>query len=233
LKLATSPAWDLPKIIKEKGDDLPEGVAEALRQRSENPQPPPIHETAPRFHSPSAHETEFIPGEGSSDGQKLGSAFHGLMENLDFNDRPSWSLSLDAAAFKHGLGKEQRAQCEKWLSNFSENALFQILQKCVRYTEVPFTWKGQDPESGAVRDFGGSIDLLAHSHDDLYIVDYKTDRVRGDALKKRFESYKRQGAIYLEAVKSLAPDAASCRMIFCFVDPGVEMELDNSTCNFL
>jgi ATP-dependent helicase/nuclease subunit A len=226
LKLATSPSWNLPKIVKEKGDDLPEGVAEALRLRSENPQPPPIQETAPRFHSPSAHETEFTPGEGSPDGQKLGSAFHELMENLDFNEPSSWSLSLDATAFKHGLSQDGRAQCEKWLNNFSETELFQALQKCVRYTEVPFTWKGRDPESGAVRDFGGSIDLLAHSHDDLYIVDYKTDRVSGIALKKRFESYRRQGAIYLEAVKSLVPGAARCRMVFCFVDPGIEMELN-------
>ncbi len=225
LKLAANPTWELPAIVSKTRAKMPPEAAEALQERQKVHEPPPLDDKALRFKSPSEHEIDFGKSESSSDGTLLGSAFHDLMETLDFKDRASWEDALAAVAIRHELDGKQKVICQNWLETFTDSKLFAKLKKCACYTEVPFTWRGADPHSGETTDFNGAIDLLASCGDEILIVDYKTDRVASEELNKRFDSYSRQGAIYLEAVKKLIPSAKGYRMIFYFVNADREMEL--------
>jgi ATP-dependent helicase/nuclease subunit A len=70
---------------------------------------------------------------------------------------------------------------------------------------IPPSDSGQREESGPVGFAAGSIDLLYRDpqSDQLVVVDYKTDRVEGEAeLAARVEEHRAQGAVYVQAIRA-------------------------------
>jgi ATP-dependent exoDNAse (exonuclease V) beta subunit len=71
--------------------------------------------------------------------------------------------------------------------------------------------------------FEGRIDVLAFVGDEVWIVDYKTDRVTAKEAPRRARSYAEQGAVYRRA--AVAVGHRKVRVYFAFVDPGVVVEM--------
>ncbi len=180
--------------------------------------------------SPSEHDEDERYSEAArraaDEAKRLGSAFHALMERLDWAHRDGWRAACAGVAREFEFGERGGEQLLKWLDAFSRMPVFAELAEARRFVEVPFTWTGA-LEGEAVADFTGRIDLLCILGDDrVVIVDYKTDSVTADRVAQHLERYRRQGAIYRAAVRELLLDARDVAMRFCFVEPGIEMTLE-------
>ena len=172
------------------------------------------------FASPSEHDEEVQLVGGRTAGKTMGSAFHALMETIDLDDATGWDRVVAAVAADFSLTAKQRKQLRRWLDNFAQMPCYEHLQGRPCWREVPFTYAAAD---GKV--YRGQLDLLAETAAGLLILDYKTDSVAPDELKKRVEFYRRQGEIYRDAVRALRPDAAQVTMSFCFVEARQEVVL--------
>ena len=65
----------------------------------------------------------------------------------------------------------------------------------------------------------GKIDLLFEEPEGWVIVDYKTDRVSGEALEHRFQGYREQGNWYARAARKVTGEKIK-EVIFFFVRAG-------------
>ena len=224
LPITDTPRWDLPRRVQnEPANEATEKIIdEAMRERER------IRATVDRadlplplvFKSPSERDQSLIPTESRPDGRLLGTAFHALMERIDVDDAATWDDAAAHVALLFELKAEYGALVRRWLDNLSHMKAFAEVRGRPHWREVPFTWT--DPHGAA---FHGQLDLLAETPGGLLILDYKTDAVTRDNVKRHVEYYRRQGEIYRAAVRALRPDAKSVRMVFCFVDERLEQHV--------
>jgi ATP-dependent helicase/nuclease subunit A len=66
----------------------------------------------------------------------------------------------------------------------------------------------------------GRLDVLVPMGNELVIVDYKTDRVSGDALEKRAGDYRQQLTLYRQAIERISGKKVS-RAVLVFLQPKV------------
>jgi ATP-dependent helicase/nuclease subunit A len=142
-----------------------------------------------------------------------GSAVHRLFEDLDlalpleeglFAQRgrlPELLRSLCAEAAQ----SEALARAEQVLDRFEAGPLFAHLDslRCdVVARELPVWQRPADEDTAAVGVVSGVIDLVHREEatGKLVVVDYKTDRVEGEALEARAAHYAGQAAAYVDAL---------------------------------
>ncbi|MCC6157638.1 MAG: UvrD-helicase domain-containing protein [Deltaproteobacteria bacterium] len=204
-------------------------IEELLARRSDLAAKSAVAADATTFASPSEHDEQIPRSEtaehAAEEARRLGSAFHALMERLDWANRPSWPDACAQAAREFELDVDGAGRLSRWLDAFAKMPVFEELAMARRFVEVPFTWTG-DPDGTGSRDFAGRIDLVAvREGERVVIVDYKTDAVALDRVPERREYYRRQGEIYRAAVGALLSGARPVSVRFCFVEPGVEVAL--------
>jgi len=224
LSVAQAPRWDLPRRVQQ--DELPRAlsrqVEDALRERER------LHLAADRddlepalvFARPSEHGDLPIAAEARRDGRELGSAFHRLVERIDLADPASWPKALAQLGPALDLNPEQMRLVGQWLDHFAQLPAVRLAAANPHGHEMPFTWT--DPSGVA---YLGQLDLLAETPDGLLILDYKTDPATAANLDQYVARYRRQAEIYRDAVRALRPDAKAVRMVLCFVDAGLEVEV--------
>jgi ATP-dependent helicase/nuclease subunit A len=221
LPIALAPRWDLPRMVQTAPSEraLEKTVDETLRERERLRAMSDRSDLEPAlvFASPSQHDAPLIAAESRPEGRKLGSAFHALVEHIDLADPTAWNEAAAQIARQFELGDEHAALVRRWLDNFARLASFAQVRGRPHWREVPLTWT--DPHGVA---YSGKLDLLADTPDGLLILDYKTDPATRANLARYVERYRRQGEIYRDAVRALRPDAKAVRMVFCFVDEGIE-----------
>jgi ATP-dependent helicase/nuclease subunit A len=84
--------------------------------------------------------------------------------------------------------------------------------------EVPFAFK----QDGVIVE--GFADLVIEHEDGIEIVDWKTDRVPGDAVSARLENYKTQAGLYVLGLQN-ATGRPVTRVTYVFVSPNREASI--------
>ncbi|UCF05852.1 MAG: PD-(D/E)XK nuclease family protein, partial [bacterium] len=145
-----------------------------------------------------------LTARSAGEAASFGSAFHRIMELADLHGKGITELAASVAVDSGLSGKEEE------LADLVQRTLSSpLLKRAIRakqlFREVPFTIPldaGGDPggETDKTCSFlEGRIDLLFEEEEGWTVVDYKTDDITGAAIDERFESYRKQGALYAAA----------------------------------
>ena len=98
------------------------------------------------------------------------------------------------------------------LESFKSETMKRILKSDAYYKELPFAVK-----EGAAS-LEGKIDVLFLEKGDIYVLDFKTDRVSGKDIKARAEHYRPQAEAYSRAVEATCGRPPR-EVIFFFLRP--------------
>ncbi len=178
---------------------------------------------APLFRSPSTqtHEPEKQDGtEGATrlpkgDAALLGRLCHGVLEFWEWGGRANVSAAVERTAhrlsseFPAARWEEIQPEAVDLLAGFFESAVGrEVGAQTILARETPFLFA----EKGVV--VRGVIDLLYRRDGKLWVVDFKTDRVKpGDSLV-RAERYAHQGRDYRSAVQRSLNEPCGFEIIF-------------------
>jgi ATP-dependent exoDNAse (exonuclease V) beta subunit len=146
-------------------------------------------------------------------GAALGLAFHSVMERLDLKS----GRNLEELCREKTMDTSVAAVAQR-LAELCRGCIGHPVMERARssnrlFREVPFSVAMDD------KIVEGKIDLLFREQGGWAIVDYKTDDVSGEALDRRFEAYREQGAWYARAVRHLTGDPVN-EVIFFFIRSG-------------
>ena len=147
----------------------------------------------------------------------IGELAHRFLENWDFGDDPAeFRARLEPFLDRWIEPKQQanREQLQRELeeilaSFFSSGAYRELSSSRILGREVPLLipWDGRIME--------GVIDLLYEREGQLFLADYKTDRVEKKDLARHAENYRHQTTIYSEAARrSLKREVAGFKLVF-------------------
>ena len=154
----------------------------------------------------------FLAGQIPPNAADIGTATHAVLENFDFAEREvSIQNQIDKMVAARRLKKELADIVDQdaiawFLSSevgqlLRENAAVLHRELPVYYASTPDAAKSTDPlDQQMVR---GRIDLLVPTPEGWMIVDYKTDRVVGEALDQRTELYAGQLHEYRGAIQKI------------------------------
>ncbi|MHC4915979.1 MAG: UvrD-helicase domain-containing protein [Planctomycetota bacterium] len=153
----------------------------------------------------------------------LGTLAHAVMERLEFSGAADdlercLAESLDEHAVELGDDREELAdELRAMLGSFVASPAFAELRGAkVLAREIPCVcpWRGEETGGGTAA-VEGVIDLVCESGGRTLVVDYKTDSVPKRAAEKHAESYRRQGAVYVEAVRrATGREVETFRVVF-------------------
>ncbi len=143
-----------------------------------------------------------------------GTALHGVLERLDWNDPEAAQPARVFAALERavlstappGESTAVLARAQTVWQRFTTGPLLERLRSLAPHVvarELPvWTAPAGDEASDPVGFVAGAIDLLYRDPESgaLVVADYKTDAVEGAALDERARSYAAQGAVYTRAV---------------------------------
>ena len=168
-----------------------------------------------RVSSASQHkrEPEDVERSGRSDGARIGSAVHSVMQRVDLNV-PGLPIELAREAARE-QGIEELADTVAELAGkcLASVPARQAASAGWMAREMPFCLPLDD---GFVE---GYIDLIYEREGRMVIVDYKTDNVQAGQIDGRITKYRGQGAIYAEAVRR-ATGREVAEVVFVYARPG-------------
>lgn len=176
---------------------------------------------------------EFLKEEETLTGASRGSAYHKLMELLDFSEEYSAGaegekkLSAAVARFcEEGRMTDEMAACIRtddilsFLTCGSGRRMSAAVRAKRLYREQPFVMAADaceiypEDRSGEKILVQGIIDVYFEEQDGLVVLDYKTDRVKtADELK---EKYHAQLDYYAEALERLTGKPVKEKIIYSF-----------------
>jgi ATP-dependent helicase/nuclease subunit A len=162
-----------------------------------------------------------LPGAGVA----FGSAFHQVMEQVDFMPTEDRLRELVSRAAEQWYIAD-RAELERLVKRTLEHPLLLRAREAEgAWREVPFVLNLQ----GKLVE--GMIDLVFQEGDGLVIVDYKTDRGDDEAVSRRWPRYELQGRIYALALTE-ASGLPVQEVSFLFVRSGLvkKVPLSNLQC---
>lgn len=151
------------------------------------------------------------PGPG--DGAKFGTLVHVMLEAADWETpRDLEALARESASEAGAPVEMVKVATEMVRKALGSSLMKRILKSGAYQKEVPFA---VNRDGGIIE---GKMDVIFMEGDDLYIVDFKTDRISRKNIKARAEHYRPQAEAYALALK------ASCgrlptQVIFFFLHP--------------
>ena len=163
----------------------------------------------------------------ASIGRLVGVVAHRLLEQWDFSQDPSWLGAQVAIAVETTLGPDDQSHAgavaesvNDLLVTFSKSEAYERLRSSqILGREVPFIMPWGD---GQVME--GVIDLIHRLDGELWIVDYKTDRISADQAAARAEQYRTQSEVYKAAARqSLGVDLVRFHCLFLRCATAVEL----------
>jgi ATP-dependent helicase/nuclease subunit A len=154
-------------------------------------------------------------GRNSQAGAFIGTLAHRLLEQWNFADDSgkvidrvaSMCVELNSADTYDVI--EISTVMREILEVFVKSEIYHTLRAAtIVGREVPFAipWHTSDPQHSAlcpqhaISMMEGTIDLVYRLNGDIWIADYKTDRITSDEIAGRAEEYRLQAQIYTEAV---------------------------------
>ncbi|MFQ5779392.1 MAG: UvrD-helicase domain-containing protein [Nitrospiria bacterium] len=169
--------------------------------------------------------------------QKRGKSFAGdasLIGRLAHQFLQEWDFSSDLETFRESLtpflGDRLTGvpEANRPAIRLDLEEIFQVFFRSTTYEElrhsnilgreIPFliSWEDQIME--------GVIDLIYEMEGNLYVADYKTDRVKKEGLTQAAEDYRHQARIYPEAVsRSLQRDVSGTKLIFLRIGEAIQV----------
>ncbi len=159
-------------------------------------------------------------------GLEIGSLVHRFLEYWEFQN-PLSKLGEEVSRFvdKNGRGFSQQTK-EEWqkelyevLNVFFQSKSYQELRAAtIIGREIPFSlpWT---PEGERLVDRGsvmeGMIDILYEEKGEIWVGEFKTDRVSSMILPRYIEAYRSQVGMYTEATeRTLGLDVKGCKLFF-------------------
>ena len=140
---------------------------------------------------------------------RVGSAVHQVLQDINFDD-PSDIAQLVTSAIEAYELDEDPAGIELKVRNVLESA---SLQNVSESNSIHEAWIAAKIEPGI--ELEGAVDLLIkHDDDSFTIVDYKTDRVKGEELLKRAAGYEPQLGGYALVLEKLDINVRNAVLIF-------------------
>ncbi|MUV36561.1 ATP-dependent helicase/nuclease subunit [Lentibacillus sp. JNUCC-1] len=172
------------------------------------------------FQAPIVKRPNFMQKEQSISAAERGTIMHAVMQHIPFNAQMS---EAEVSAFTEGLvhkeiltaKQAETVDTEAIASFFQTDIASLMINASELYREIPFSlalpaddvyadWRGETDEKVLVQ---GVIDCAIPTEDGLILLDYKTDRIRGEAddavinqLKKRYEV---QIKLYRHAIEQI------------------------------
>ncbi len=176
-------------------------------------------------------------------GQQVGTLVHRLMERWDFHlDVGNFQGAVKdfcLKALSSDLDDEEKnvifADIEGLMSIFLQSSSYRELQQAtVIGREIPFVmpWP-ENVQSGASRlgVMEGAIDVVYEVEGQVWVGDYKTDRVTANNAIGYAEAYRPQAQVYaLAASRSLGLDVKGCKLLFLRIGETVTVMRDVVTC---
>ena len=164
---------------------------------------------------PDAQWREEPSAAGPSAAALVGTACHRVLEHLDLSAPPDLERAVKDACRR--LERERPSphwpaierETRDILGGFLRSAPARELAAAeILARELPFAYAR---EGQVVR---GSIDLLCRTAGRLWVVDYKTDRVRAGEAKAASAAYREQGSVYREAVRRAMGEPCGFKLLF-------------------
>lgn len=154
-------------------------------------------------------------GKDSQVGAFIGTLAHRLLEQWNFADDSGKAIdqvaSMCAELDSDNTydASEISSIIQEMLKVFAKSEIYQMLRAAtIVGREIPFAipWHTSSPQPSAlctqhvISTMEGTIDLVYRLNGDIWIADYKTDRITSDEIAGRAEEYRLQAQIYTEAV---------------------------------
>lgn len=187
--------------------------------------PEEVAATPALFPNPAAGEAERALA------QRVGTAFHRLLERFDLAGEPDAALARGLADECERLAAEESGEAaaaaasrlRELVRDFAAGSLwrrFLDLRGEVLARELPVLLP--PAETGPVGLLAGAVDLLYRDPQsgELVVADYKTDALAPGEVAVRAEIYRRQGEVYQRAVMAALDLAAPPRLELWFVALG-------------
>jgi ATP-dependent helicase/nuclease subunit A len=186
--------------------------------------------------------------EGAEDrSRRLGVLVHRILADWDFTAERGARLAQPPMSGEADPGDELGREIRDILTAFAGSETYRELQRAtILGREIPFVmpWEGdgqwamgdkRNPHSLPIAPrlaplaspcvMEGVIDLIYRLDGDLWVADYKTDRVSGEELVQRAGDYGRQVRIYAQAVaQALGQDRVRAQVIFLRAARAVEVD---------
>ncbi|MBM4134701.1 MAG: hypothetical protein FJ245_13160 [Nitrospira sp.] len=161
----------------------------------------------------------------------VGIAAHRVLETWDFHAEPVRLRACIEEACQAVAAQQTGPSAEtlteevaSLMGHFVRSPAYADLRRAeILGREVPFAipWNGSGHQPCVMH---GSIDLLYRLDGEVWIADYKTDRVGPDEVRARAETYRDQAQVYREAVAA-SLSIRSVRFQFVFMRCGVGVTL--------
>jgi ATP-dependent helicase/nuclease subunit A len=114
-------------------------------------------------------------------------------------------LSFFAAPLGTLVGDKRNTVWQEWPFTFAQPA---------RELAGPAVQRGETTDDIVV--VQGVIDLLVQTPDGLYVIDFKTDRVRGAEVDERAQAYRGQLELYARAAAAIRRDKVRAKWLYFF-----------------
>lgn len=146
---------------------------------------------------------EFLKDEVSLNAAARGTEYHKVLEHLDFHEnytQENLSLFIEKMELANLLQADahKRINCDKIMAFLSSELGIRIKASKAYFRETPFVLKEQ------AQLVQGVIDLYFEEEDGFVIVDYKTDKPRGQSVVEMAEKYRFQLDYYAKAIEALS-----------------------------
>jgi len=230
----TVPTIDLEAVFSQKYEkiELTNITAkQSVTQRKVEETLPLYRGIAERLPKPAYDSPSFMTSDAKA--TEIGTAFHQFMQHVPViagHTLESLADLRNELVWRNVIQSKLADQLNlKAVLNFTNSELYsQLLTASAIQKELPFTMlfkAGVTDESQAM--LQGIVDLLAEFEDEVWIVDYKTDRVRNFAaerseLRRRYDV---QMKYYLEAMRDIYPSKqVRAKVFFMRVGEYIEYE---------
>ncbi len=190
--------------------------------------------TAPRRHELTPEKPRFMQEAQGLSAAERGTAMHLAMQYLDLNtaaDEDTVRAQVAALAQRRLLTAEQAASLDipalvRFLSSPLAERIRQARQVWREYRFALLVDGGvYDPAAaGEEMLLQGVADCVFETENGLVVVDFKTDRVTGEALAQRAETYRPQLAAYAAALEKILEKSVTERILYFFT-AGAEISL--------
>ena len=190
--------------------------------------------TAPRRHELTPEKPRFMQETQGLSAAERGTAMHLVMQYLDLNtaaDEDDVRAQVAALAQRRLLTAEQAASLDipalvRFLSSPLAERIRRARQVWREYRFALLVDGGIYDPSAAGEELllQGVADCVFETERGLVVVDFKTDRVTGEALTQRAETYRPQLAAYAAALEKILEKPVTERILYFFT-AGAEISL--------
>ena len=156
-----------------------------------------------------AESTEWNTARRGRGGTDVGSAVHGVLQDIDFDNQATIDELVRQAVDAYSIPDSQD-DVMLLVQNVLSSPTVSQATATNSWSEA---WVAAEIEDGV--EIEGSVDLMIrHADESITIVDYKTDRVSGELLEERARGYENQLAGYALVLEKLGMKVRDAVLVF-------------------